>query len=86
MKIRIAALGATLLFLVVVAACQQPAETTVPAGSDVPLPGRASPVAPAIEPGQPSPEQPIELPASPIAPAIEPGFVTPEPMLSFDPG
>ena len=86
MKIRIAAPGATLLLLVAVAACRQPAGTTVPAGSDVPLPGSASPIAPAIEPGQPSPEQPIELPASPIAPAIEPGFVTPEPILSFAPG
>jgi len=86
MRIRIAALGATLLLPVVVAACQQPAETTVPVGSDVPLPGRASPVAPAIEPGRPSPERPIELPASPVAPAIEPGVVSPEPPISFDPG
>ena len=75
-----------MLLAVVVGACQQPAETTVPAGSAAPTPGGASPVAPAIEPGQPSPEQPIELPASPIAPAIEPGYVTPEPALSFEPG
>ena len=84
MKIRIAACGAPLLLLVV-AACQQPAGTAAPGGTAAPIPGE-SPIAPAIEPGQPSPERPIELPASPIAPAIEPGFLTPEPTIEFDPG
>jgi hypothetical protein len=42
---------------------------------------------PAIEPGQPTPEHPIELPgASPVAPAIEPGQASPEPTIEFNPG
>jgi hypothetical protein len=80
----------TSLFLVPVllltAACQQPSESAGPPGSDAPVPGE-SPIAPAIEPGHPTPEHPIDLPASsPLAPAIEPGQPSPEPTIEFDPG
>ena len=85
MKIRFSALGATLTLLVIASGCQQPTDTAGPPVSGAPQPGE-SPVAPAIEPGQPSPERPIDLPGSPVAPAIEPGFVTPEPTIEFDPG
>ena len=79
---------ATALFLVLVAACQQPADTDIPGGSAAPAPGGAPPVAPAIEPEPSGPEEPIELPSSvaPDAPAIEPEPTGPDPTISFDPG
>jgi hypothetical protein len=67
-------------------ACQQPSDSAAPIASSGP--GGGTPVAPAIEPGQPTPEHPIELPggdASPVAPAIEPGQPSPEPTIEFNP-
>jgi hypothetical protein len=86
MKIRNAALGATLM-VVLAAGCQAPADTAGPPVSAAPFPGE-SPVAPAIEPEPSGPESPVATlpPVEPVAPAIEPGFVTPEPTIEFDPG
>ena len=85
MSIRRGLLG-PVLGLVLAVACQQPSDTVGPNGSSGPG-GGVTPVAPAIEPGQPTPEHPIELPgASPVAPAIEPGQPSPEPTIEFNPG
>ena len=84
MRIRLTALGPAVLFLLLVAACQQPSNTAGPAGSGAPVPGEA-PVAPAIEPGQLTPAHPIELPgASAVAPAIEPERTGPDPTIEYD--
>ena len=82
MHIRMAALA---LLLILVGACRQPGDTPVPGGPAAPAPG-GSPVAPAIEPGQPTPERPIDLPGSLVAPAIEPEPTGPDPTIDFDPG
>jgi hypothetical protein len=87
MRIRTSPL-ATALFLVLVAACQQPADTALPGGSVAPAPGGASPVAPAMEPEPTGPDPTIAPPSSvaPDAPAIEPEPTGPDPTISFDPG
>jgi hypothetical protein len=72
------------IVLVLVGACRQPSDTAGPPASVAPAPG-GTPVAPAIEPGQPTPEHSIELPgASPVAPAIEPERPSPEPPIEYD--
>jgi len=74
-----------MLLLMLVVACQGPSDTAGPPASVAPLPGE-SPVAPAVEPGQPTPEHAIELPdESPTAPAIEPDRPSPDPARSLEP-